>query len=144
VVSRGQLLMMLLLAFLVDACRFASVLRLVCLSPNYVWKPVRLSINVCTQCARRCSSIFGCALPHEQVHQDTRQHCLVLCGRFNLTRSAGICGNPSDQRRLLHLNYGSICCFFNSNSCTMDLEEGKWVDTRNVLAWCVGECARHF
>jgi hypothetical protein len=108
-------------------------------------RTVRFPItNVCTQCARRCSSIFGCALPHEQVHQDTRQHCLVLCGGLNLARSAGICGNPSDQRRLLHLNYGSVCRIFYSNRCTMDLEEGKWVDTRSILAWCVGECARHF
>jgi hypothetical protein len=35
IVSLGQLLMMLLI-FLVDARRVAPILRLVCLSPNYV------------------------------------------------------------------------------------------------------------
>ena len=101
-------------------------------------------MNVCTQCARRCSSIFGGSIPHEQLHQDTRQHCLVLCGGLNRTWSASLCGNPSDQRRILHLNYGTVCRIFYSNRRTMDLEEGKWVDTRSVLAWRVGECARRF
>ncbi len=36
------------------------------------FRTVRLSINARTQCARWCSSIFGCALPHEQVYQDAR------------------------------------------------------------------------
>ena len=52
----------------------APDLRLVC---SYYFRTMRLLTNVCTQCARRCPSVLGLALPYEQVYLDPRQHCLV-------------------------------------------------------------------
>jgi hypothetical protein len=89
-----------------------------------IFRIVRLSINACTQCARWCSAVLGLALPHEQVYQDARQHCLVLCCRLNLAWCASFRGNPSHQCRLFHLNHGPLSRVLYSNRCTVDLEEG--------------------
>lgn len=92
--------------------------------PPIKFRIVRLSINLCTQCAGWCSALLGLALPHERVYQDARQHCLVLCCRLNLAWFAGVCGIPSHQRSLLYLNHRPLSRVLYSNRCAVDLEEG--------------------
>ena len=97
--------------------------------------------NTCLQCAGRRSPVFGLALPHEQVHQDACQHGLVLCSWLNCAWGAGICRHASHRCRLCYLRFGSVRRLYYSNRCTVDLEEGEWLDARSILARCVGECA---
>src|SRR5260221_9902665 len=105
-----------------------------------VW-PFLLTHNTCFQCAGRRSPVFGLALPHEQVHRDARQHCLVLCRWLNCAWGASICRHASHQCHLCYFRFGSVCRLCYPNRCTVDLEEGERVDARNILAWCMGECA---
>lgn len=105
-----------------------------------VWL-ILLTQNSYFQCARRRSPVFGLALPHEQVHQDARQHCLVLCSRLNCAWSASICRHAGHQCRLCYLRFGSVCRLCDPNHCTVDMEEGEWMDARNIFARCMGECA---
>ena len=83
-------------------------------------------------------------VPHERVHQDTRQCCLVLCNQVDWAWCASVRKPDRNQRRPLHGSYGPEHRIFDSDCFTVDLEEGGWVDTGNILARCMGECARRF
>ena len=105
-----------------------------------ICRTVRLSTNVATQRAGWCPPILELALPHEQLHQDTSQHCLVLCCGLNRAWCTRVRRHPSSQRRLFHLDYCIVCRVLYPDRCAVDLEEGKRMDARSFLAGGMGEC----
>jgi hypothetical protein len=77
-----------------------------CLLPHANLSPCRLHIlatqqlsdyfTVAAQCAGRCPSILQLALPHERLHQDASEQCLVLCLWRHSSRCARVRGHSSN------------------------------------------------